>query len=278
VPGGLFLDGVGGPPRREFHLRPVGTEDELFLLDTAGIIPPGERATILLTRCLVDGADVTPVLTIGDREALLLHLRRITLGEKLECIVLCPADGCGERLEMPLQVDDLLVPPCVEARREFEIALDFTSAHYNVTFRLPTTGDLARISTEGRATSERGAIEVLERCVLLATRDYAPAAVSDLPAEVHAAVAAQMTERDPQAELELDLQCPACGLAFSIVFDAGTFFLQELDERASRLPYEVHTLAWHYHWSEQDILKMPASRRTRYLDLVAGEVARGSGL
>jgi len=84
-----------------------------------------------------------------------------------------------------------------------------------------------------------------------------------------------MADRDPQAELKLQLQCPTCDLAFSIVFDVASFFLRELDDRALGLLTEVHALASHYHWSERDILEIPAWRRARYLQLVAGGAGRG---
>jgi hypothetical protein len=69
----------------------------------------------------------------------------------------------------------------------------------------------------------------------------------------------------------LNLECPVCGGAFAVVFDTASFLLQELDERASRLVHEVHTLAVHYHWSERDILQMPHRRRARYLELVSSK-------
>jgi hypothetical protein len=83
-----------------------------------------------------------------------------------------------------------------------------------------------------------------------------------------------MADRDPQAEIELDLACPVCNTAFSVVFDTAEFFLQELDQRAAQLTQDVHTLAWHYHWSERDILQLPRRRRARYLELIAGAIAR----
>ena len=91
-----------------------------------------------------------------------------------------------------------------------------------------------------------------------------------LAPEVRVAIGAAMAEHDPQAELELDLICPVCGAQFSAVFDTATFFLQELDQRSARLLRDVHTLAWHYHWSEREILRMAPQRRAQYLDLVAG--------
>jgi hypothetical protein len=35
-----------------------------------------------------------------------------------------------------------------------------------------------------------------------------------------------------------------------------------------RLYQEVHHLALHYHWSEADILRLPRSKRLRYLGLL----------
>ena len=36
---------------------------------------------------------------------------------------------------------------------------------------------------------------------------------------------------------------------------------------------EVHRLAWHYHWSEAEILALPRHRRQQYLRLI--DAARG---
>jgi hypothetical protein len=41
----------------------------------------------------------------------------------------------------------------------------------------------------------------------------------------------------------------------------------------SELYDEVHTLAWHYHWSEAEILALPRVRRQLYLSRV--DRARG---
>src|SRR4051812_8585012 len=111
VPGGVWIDAPGMPePVRDLGLRPVNAEDEVSLLETAAS-PVAVRATALLARCLEDGERIAGALTIGDREALLLQLRRATFGERLDAIVRCPAGACGEPMELTLQVGDLLVPP-----------------------------------------------------------------------------------------------------------------------------------------------------------------------
>src|SRR5262245_16396836 len=85
IPVGVWGDGP--TPTRELTLRPVEAEDEVFLLDTADELGSAERATALLARCLVgdagwgDAPALLGRLTAGDREAALLHLRRLTLGD-----------------------------------------------------------------------------------------------------------------------------------------------------------------------------------------------------
>src|SRR4051794_15941488 len=75
---------------REGVLRPLIGDDEAFLLEVGEAFPPSARTTALLARCLVRLGPFEPVtpelaasLTVGDREALLLHLRHLTLGERL---------------------------------------------------------------------------------------------------------------------------------------------------------------------------------------------------
>jgi hypothetical protein len=35
---------------------------------------------------------------------------------------------------------------------------------------------------------------------------------------------------------------------------------------------ELHLLALHYHWAEHDILRLPTSKRRRYLRLLASHI------
>ena len=282
IPGGVWAGGTAGAeePRRELALRAVSGEDEVFLLESAEDAAPSARATELLSRCLSDPemAAAVRTLTIGDREALLLHLRRLTLGETIDCVLGCPAEGCGERMELELDVADLLVPEYRDRRREYELAIEADGARYELTYRLPTADDLDRVAPVARRDPERGAAALAERCVVRVKHDDEHIDTARLTPAVRHALADAMAAHDPQAELELELSCPACGAAFSIVFDTASFFLQELDARASRLLQEVHTLASHYHWSERDILQMPWRRRARYLELVASSVAHAGAL
>jgi hypothetical protein len=77
-----------------------------------------------------------------------------------------------------------------------------------------------------------------------------------------------MAACDPQAEVLLDLNCPACGHGWQALFDVVAFFWAELAAQAKRLLREVHTLARAYGWREADILGMSARRRQFYLEMV----------
>jgi hypothetical protein len=256
-------------PMGEALLRPVEAGDALFALDTATTLLPGERGTALLARCLSGGADLAGDLTVGDREALLLQLRRLSLGDAMACVLQCPAPACGAQMDLGLRCSDLLVAPREGVAAPLTLSAEAGGDYYELTYRLPTADDLAAAGPLARQDAEAGAVEILRRCLLGATCEGASVGAGDLPAAVRGAIAEAMAAGDPQAELELDLTCPACGAAFSALFDTGAFFLRELEAQATTLLRDIHTLALHYHWSEADLLRMSPGRRAQYLDLLA---------
>ena len=277
IPGGVWSDDSrhGRDPMRELTLRAVSGEDEVYLLDSAAGAGPSVRATALLARCItgglhdLDAGQVVRSLTVGDREALLLRLRRLTIGETMDCVLPCTARTCGERMQLELRVSELLVPPYQDVRQTYALTADADGARYDVSFRLPTAGDLDSVAHTALDDPSRAAELLLSRCLRGVSRDGEVIDARGMSPVIRDAIAAEMTERDPQAQIELELTCPNCGIEFSVVFDTATFFLQELDDRAAKLMYEVHTLAIHYHWSERDILQLPRQRRARYLQFVA---------
>lgn len=272
LPGGFERDGAW---QRTVWLRSWCGHDEAFLAEEAGALPPAARTTALLARCLsLDGGPATPQLarslTVGDREALLLHLRRITLGDRLACVLTCP--GCGEKMDLDLQASDLLLPPYEcdyerdSGRHRATLAEDGEVFH--VRFRLPNGEDqelAAPLVLEDEARAER---LVLERCVEEVTaEDDRPA--GEIPAAVARRLPQLMAELDPQAELRLEMACPACGAAFATLFDTAQYLHQEMAQASGQLYREVHLLAYHYHWSEAEILGMTGKQRRRYLGLLA---------
>jgi hypothetical protein len=272
LPGGYWLDGAC---YRDAELRPLNSGDDVFVVEEGGSLSPARRTTALLARCLKRlgppgspvGAEQVRSLTVGDREVLLLHLRRLTLGERVQCVLRCPDRGCGEKLDLELDVGELLLPPYPHARQHHETMVAGNGTSYRVRFRLPTGADQEAVETLARIDLNAAAHSVLERCIEEVVEEDA-GAVEALPPVVAERLPALMAELDPHAELRLNLACPACRNGFSALLDAGTYFIQELEGKTKHLYREVHTLALYYHWSEAEIVAMSTRKRGMYLGLL----------
>jgi hypothetical protein len=272
LPGGFWLD---GRRYQEAELCPLTGRDEAFLLEECESLLPAQWTTALLSRCVTRlgpwsavTAETVRSLAVGDREALTLHLRRLTLGSRLQCVLKCPLAACNEPLDLELNVGEFLLPPYQDPKPFYEVTIPGNGAAYKVRFRLPTGADQEAAAALARQDPAAGADLVLRRCLELVLReDDEPAEA--LPAAVMAEISRMMAELDPQAELTLNMTCPVCGHAFSTIFDPASYFSQELASRVKHLYREVHQLAFHYHWGEAEIMGMTARKRQRYLDLLA---------
>jgi hypothetical protein len=279
LPGGYWLDGTC---HREAELRPLTGDDEAWLLEADRMLP-AHRSTAVLARCLTRLGPHSPVtpelvrsLSIGDREALLLQLRRLTFGNDLACTVTCPAHSCGEQLDLPLHVDELLLAPYEPWSPTHERTWTWDDTVFRICFHVPTGGD-QEVAAAATAAGDvdAGASLLLAHCV----DDLDPPGCSSetLPPAVAAQLDGALAELDPQAELLLRMRCPRCDLEFSSLLDAGDCLSDEVRTRARRLYEEVHLLALHYHWGERELMGMTARERGRYLGLLEEALAGASG-
>jgi hypothetical protein len=78
-----------------------------------------------------------------------------------------------------------------------------------------------------------------------------------------------LEEISPFVCSDLTTDCPECGAHHQISLGAYALTATSL----SRLYKDIHTLAIHYHWSEDDILSLSRERRKIYLEYI--ETARG---
>ena len=270
LPHGFWVNGVHC---RSAEIRALTGADEEFLAESLGTMLPVRRSCQLLARCLtrLDGAErITPEaigeLTVGDREALLLHLRQLTFGDRMQAILDCPQPDCRELMDLDLQVGDLLQPACPDPRPEYEYAAEHDGETLHVRFRLPTVVDQETAGRKALSDPAAGADLLLRRCVKSVLKESGDAV--NWSAAMLDGLPPRMAALDPQAQMILDLVCPACGLAFSTIFDAGHYLFQEAGDGLKRLYQEVHWLALHYHWSESEIMRMSMRKRRRYLNLL----------
>jgi hypothetical protein len=241
--------------------------------------PVHERALLLLAAAVPDAAhDALARLPLGERDAGLLELRERVFGPELNAVADCPS--CGMRVEFAVRADEMrgdaatgdaarsATPPidsAVGAPEELRVGA------YAVTFRLPTTADVASIAlgpTESYAGAARAAL--LERCVLAATADGVSCTAASLPDEVVTAVERRMDDLEPYADVRLTLHCPGCSEEWLAALAVADFVWADVDSWAWQTLGQVHALARAYGWREADVLAMSPARRELYLEMVRG--------
>ena len=228
---------------------------------------PLERMLTLLTAALPDVSRSDLLnLSVGQRDAYLLMLRERTFGRSFASSAECPQ--CQERLECQFTIADIWHPgrPREQGRPQ-ESALHIEIEDYILEVSLPTQIDLLAIASCRSVAVARA--QLLQRCIRAAMQNGEAIDATALPDEIVAAIGEHILQLDPQAEVQLALQCPACEHTWSVLFDITTFVWAESSSSAKRLLREVHMLARAYGWHEADILAMSAIRRQFYLELVA---------
>lgn len=233
----------------------------LAVWEQASGAPPYQQALAVLAAAYPDEApDALAALGIGERDSRLLTLREHLFGPVLTAVTGCPQ--CGERLEIEMPVASIRAPFSETPAERLAMQVE----GWELAFRVPTSRDLAALDGLPADADARAAL--LQRCVLAARHDGAEQPTSALPADVQAALIDCIAEADPQADVQLNLSCPACGAGWEAAYDVVAYLWAEIDARARQLLREVHVLASVYGWAERDILAMGARRRQRYLEMI----------
>lgn len=218
---------------------------------------------------LLDGAAAglqsdLATLAIGERDRRLLDLREQLFGSQIEALEDCP--WCGAQLEVAFDIDAVRMnQPSPEATHANSLTT-IQIGGYVIDARLPTSADLRRI--RGCLSVEEARVQLLESCLVGASRDGAPVEAGDLPQAVQDAVSRALGQADPQAEIELQLECAACGNGWTSRFDIVDYLWAEVEQFGRRTLHDVHLLARAYGWSEGEILALSPRRRNYYLELV----------
>ncbi len=201
-----------------------------------------------------------------DRDWLLVQLNRLVFGDMRYQTVTCPAESCGKRVDICLDLSTV-TPPAVPAEAIGRLALP---DGLEVEYRLPTASD--QIGLHGLPPSELEAA-FLERCTRPGgERTLGPDEVMTLPADVRAAIVREILSMSPELDMTLDLECVECKAPFRFVYDPVRSLLGELQASRLELLREVHYLALHYHWSQAEILGLSRNLRREYLGLIEADL------
>jgi hypothetical protein len=266
LPGG-WLNADGSTECRRYHsavLRTLTGYEEAWLAQHRDV-PNAIKTTRLLTACVLNLDDDEPPpdmarrMLVGDRDYLMLQLRRLTFGDRILAIVDCPA--CEARMNADFNASAIAIEAGAAHEASYEIEIPESAGNVDraIRFRLPTGADQEAVLG---LDVEAGADKLLERCFLTGVAE-------PLAMEQKAQVITAMEERAPRIDLELELVCPECSHAFATPFDTTAFFLDELRATTGQLFREIHFLAFYYHWKEREILSLARDRRRAYLSFLS---------
>jgi hypothetical protein len=247
--------------RWESHvlLRQLAGHDERALAEFAGM-PLYARVNAFLERVASfeegDAAELLRRLSIGDRVALMLHVRRLELGDSLDCTVSCVK--CGKAMSVVLSAARLL--NIVPTAPGVSYSVEASGLRLQVRPLTVLDQDMLLDAKEGEDLEE----ELARACIVSSD----PQLPEKLPSQIIQAIGSKLEEVDPLSDIALDLACPECGHKFRASFNAEDFVFRELDIGQGDLESEVHWLALHYHWSENEILSLPVKRRRKYISLI----------
>lgn len=286
LPGG-YVDARGTLHRSVEITALSGREEELLAGNGDG--EGCALVTTILSRCVRRLGNIAPApeavirsLPVADRSYLLLKLRDLTFGPHVQATLICPDPACGHKVDIDFSTGDIPIKES-EAKGPFyvmqlspEAAFSSESgqAYRDVTFRLPNGGDQEQLSPLLMENEAAASSLLLKRCLqsigpLQPLDDGHIAALSPL---ARMEIERHMAQAAPQVALTMEGDCPQCGRTFALPFDLQRFFLAELRTGRDLLYREVHYLAFHYHWSEQEIMGMPRAKRRKYIEILADEI------
>ncbi len=232
-------------------MRTLSSSETLKLWERGARWHPLDRGLLALHFAGQPEAENVADWPLGRRNRALLELYAAWFGSLLEAWAACPQ--CGERLEFQLKVRDLELPSSADERNAMVTVGEQT-------FRLPTSRDLAKAIASG--DEQKAAIALLELCRVSDAGSFG------LTDEVIEKVGDGLATADPMAETQVSLICPACDHEWNDSIDIARFIWAEVEARARRLLWEVHSLASAYGWSESETLALSNERRAMYLELL----------
>lgn len=171
----------------------------------------------------------------------------------------CPA--CDAYYDFPL---DWQMLPIKLATVDFPFA-QLTLGSQQISARVPNGGDQEFIadwlSNHPAATQRELQRTLLRRLLIVDEKTDVAELEQMLSDEQIASIESALEAVAPELASAIQLACPECGFEHQLQLD----LYQQLLAPINQLLDEVHQLAIHYHWREEDILHLPETRRRAYL-------------
>jgi len=258
LPGGLLTD---GGLARDYAFAPADGLLELTVSEVAAAAASMPQAVSLALaaalRQLAGGAPTrerVDALCVADRQFLMRQLACHLGDEGGWFHAACAA--CGSRFDFQLAYADLPVRPAGPGYPYARIEC----GNRPLVLRVPTGADQLRLLAACGPDAEAALLQGL-----LASPpppDAPELALAD-PQEWRR-IESALEQAAPAVCTAVAARCPDCRHVNEVDVDPYGVLARPADA----LLDEVHRLAWSYHWSEPDILRLPRARRRQYLQRI----------
>jgi hypothetical protein len=258
---------LGWPPAApRFRTRALGRAEDL---DIDFRSPRPHIVTQILVRCVGDAAgrrwpaEELWRWTVPQRTQGLLGVGRACGIASVAALARCVLPECSERIELEFELESF-------ARAAEDRPCTWRGDGAEIVLRLPTGEDQRRWLDAPLAHPDELPISI-GTSLVCEIDGAAPDATWRLPQVWLAGVEGVLAEHDPTTDLSVNASCPRCGDELEIEVDLELLLLERLARLQQDLLADVHVLAGGYHWSEAQILALPAWRRAYYLQAMRGE-------
>ncbi|MBW2663680.1 MAG: hypothetical protein JRD93_17290 [Deltaproteobacteria bacterium] len=288
LPGGFYKNGACFSDVK-LH-PPTGRVEELLgAASNSRFLAP--VITTLLAYCIERIGPITEItpeivrnLLVGDRDYLVLKLRQMTIGDRVEATLVCPNTHCGKKIDIDFDLRQIPIKQGKVSSQVFAVTVPGQEAfedndgdkHYRVEFCLPRGGDQEELAPLAVNNEPEAVNKLLAHCIqrIDGVMEIDESQIEKLSPSAREKIEKTMAELAPQVDLEMEAKCPECGKTFSFPFNMSQFFIDEMKGNLNQLYQEVHFLAFYYKWSESDILSMTRKKRRNYLELLNEHVER----
>lgn len=232
--------------------------------------------TQILECCTCDERGAVPEqdffwdLTVGKRTECLLVIAMSGGQKELSLYLRCLNESCREPMEVDISLGEIV---SMQARADAADLVIIPVDSDRLMIRKPT-GRHQLEWLKGSFSSENAATKEMIRALL---RDSGEAASDEdilISDELSDTINDALEEADPLVGFSLTAHCPHCRHGGHHAISLEELSLRELHKSQLNLLQTIHSLAAHYHWSEQQILSIPVWRRSHYLSLIEKEGAR----
>jgi hypothetical protein len=253
---------------RPCEMRAFGSSMEDLAVEFR-LAPRVELITELLALCLREAGN-TPIerkfvveMPVGLRMEALIRLAALADSRTFCWRLRCTSTECGQESEFELTADEIVSQG--SELRDLP-ALETEIAGEPVLVRRPTGADQAQWIAQ---PPERESEFMLRAILVRPSLDDLLAKGQSLES-IAVAIDEVMDRFDPLPGFHVSGICPHCGKSSEVSPDLSGVALERLFRGQQALIEDVHRLASHYHWTEDQILELPAWRRQSYLDLIGG--------